>query len=125
VIFRGPGDKDVLDPYYLDCDENLTLCKKLANLKIEQCFGQNGLITRVEPRQNCGIDISVAGYANLGKAVTHFVNRLSTNRLNDSTTLCLQDSLNIKKPGPKIRGCSTTGKLTRSFATERLSLDSV
>jgi hypothetical protein len=82
----------------------LTLCKKLANLKIEECFGQNCLITRVELRQNCGIDISVAGYANLGKAVTHFVNRLSTNRLNDSTTLCLQDSLNIKKPGPKIRG---------------------
>ncbi len=103
----------------------MTLCKKLANLKIEECFGQNCLITRVELRQNCGIDISVAGYANLGKAVTHFVNRLSTNRLNDSTTLCLQDSLNIKKPGPKIRGCSTTGKLTRSFATERVSLDSV
>jgi hypothetical protein len=103
MIFRGPGDKGILDPYYLECDQNLALCKKLANLKIEDCFGQNGLLTRVELRQNCGINISVLGYANLGKAVNHFVNRLSANRLNDGTTISLRDSLNIKKPGPKIR----------------------
>ncbi len=63
----------------------------------------NGLVTRVELRQNCGIDLSVTGYANLGKAVTHFVNRLSINRLNDGSTVSLRETLNLKKPGPKIR----------------------
>jgi hypothetical protein len=73
MVFRGPGDKNVLDPTYLECEDNLILCKKVANLKIEECFGMNGLVTRVEHRQNCGIDLSVTGYANLVKAVTHFV----------------------------------------------------
>jgi hypothetical protein len=70
---------------------------------MEECFGINGLLTRVEIRQNCGIDFSVRGYANFGRAVTHFVNRLSINRINDGSTVSLRDTLNIKKPGPKIR----------------------
>jgi hypothetical protein len=70
---------------------------------MEDCFGINGLLTRVEIRQNCGIDFSVTGYANFGRAVTHFVNRLSINRINDGSTISLRDTLNIKKPGPKIR----------------------
>ncbi len=102
MVFRGPGDKNVLDPSYLECEDDLLLCKKVSNLKIEECFGMNGLITRVELRQNCGIDLSVTGYANLGKAVTHFVNRLSINRLNDGSTVSLRETLNLKKPGPKI-----------------------
>jgi hypothetical protein len=103
LIFRGPRDKAVLDPEYLDCEDDLPLCRKIANLKMEDCFGVNGLLTRVEIRQNCGIDFSVRGYANFGRAVTHFVNRLSINRINDGSTVSLRESLNIKKPGPKIR----------------------
>jgi hypothetical protein len=53
----------------------------------------NGLLTRVELRQNCGIDLTLTGYANFGRAVTQFVNRLSINRLNDGSTV----SLNKKK----------------------------
>jgi hypothetical protein len=102
MVFRGPGDKNVLDPTYLECEDNLILCKKVANLKIEECFEMNGLVMRVELRQNCGIDLSVTGYANLGRAVTHFVNRLSINCLNDGSTVSLRETLNLKKPGPKI-----------------------
>jgi hypothetical protein len=63
-----------------------------------------GLITRVELRQNCGIDLTVAGYSNLGRALNHFVNRLKANRISDGTSISLRESLNIKKPGAKIRG---------------------
>jgi hypothetical protein len=94
LIFRGPRDKAILDPAYLD---DLPLCCKIANLKMEDCFGVNGLLTRVEIRQNCGIDFSITGYANFGRAVTHFVNRLSINRINDGSTVSLRDTLNIKK----------------------------
>jgi hypothetical protein len=93
MVFRGPGDKNVLDPTYLECEDNLPLCKKVAAFLREF----------VELRQNCGIDLSVTGYANLGKAVTHFVNRISINRLNDGSTVSLRETLNLKKPGPKIR----------------------
>jgi hypothetical protein len=50
-----------------------------------------------------GIDISVSGYAKLGRALTHFVNRINANRLNDGSSTRLYEELNIKKPGPKIR----------------------
>jgi hypothetical protein len=104
MFFRGPGDKQVLDPDYLECAQNLVLCRKVANLKVEDCFGMYGLITRVELRQNCGIDLTVTGYSNLGRALNHFVNRLKANRISDGTSISLRESLNIKKPGAKIRG---------------------
>jgi hypothetical protein len=56
-----------------------------------------GLITRVELRQNCGIDLTVSGYSNLGRALNHFVNRLKANRTSDGTSVSLRESLNIKK----------------------------
>ncbi len=104
MFFRGPGNNQVLDPEYLECADNLALCRKVANLKIEDCFGMYGLITRVELRQNCGIDLMVTGYSNLGRALNHFVNRLKANRVSDGTSVSLRESLNIKKPGAKIRG---------------------
>jgi hypothetical protein len=69
----------------------------------EQCFGHEGLLTRVEMCIINGIDISVSGYAKLGRALTHFVNRINANRLNDGSSTRLYEELNIKKPGPKIR----------------------
>jgi hypothetical protein len=51
LIFRGPRDKAILDPVYLDCEDDLPNCRKIANLKMEDCFGVNGLLTRVEIRQ--------------------------------------------------------------------------
>jgi hypothetical protein len=102
-VFRGRGDKKTLDVEFLECSENLPLCKKLASLTIDQCFGQNGLISRVEMRILWDIDLSISGYAKLGKAVTHFVNRLTVNRLNDGSSKSLFEELDIKKPGPKIR----------------------
>jgi hypothetical protein len=50
-----------------------------------------------------GGDLSLTGYANLGKSLNHFVNRLSINRLNDGTTVGLREDLSIKNPGKKIR----------------------
>jgi hypothetical protein len=63
----------------------------------------NGLSTRVELRHNCGIDLTITGYANLGRALNHFVNRLKATRTSDGTSVSLRENFNIKKPGPKIR----------------------
>ncbi len=103
LIFRGRGDKNILTADYLECGDNLQLKKKIANLTFEQCFGHEGLLTRVEMRIINGIDISVSGYAKLGRALTHFVNRINANRFNDGSSTRLYEELNIKKPGPKIR----------------------
>jgi hypothetical protein len=94
--FRGPGNKQVLDPEYLECADDLALCKRVASLKIEDCFGMYGLITRVELRQNCGINLTVTKYSNLGRALNHFVNRLKANRVSDGTSISLRESLNKK-----------------------------
>ena len=103
MIFRGPGDKLTLDPEYLDAADNPDLCRKLARLTVDDCYGQFGFISRVEFRILHGIDLTVNAYANLGKAVNHFVNRLSVNAINDGTSLPLLANLQLKKPGPKIR----------------------
>jgi hypothetical protein len=103
LIFRGRGDKNILTTDYLECVDNPQLEKKLANLTFKQCFGHEGLLTRVEMRFINEIDIPVSGYAKLGRALTHYVNRINANRLNDGTSTRLFDELNIKKPGPKIR----------------------
>jgi hypothetical protein len=72
MIYRGPVVKQTLDPLYLECENDLPLCCKIAKLTIGQCFGQFFcLISRVELRVLFGIDISVTGYAKLGRAVTH------------------------------------------------------
>jgi len=102
LFFRGPGNKALLDPEYLECADNPHLCKKIANLKVGDCFGLNGLLTRIELRHNCGIDLSVTGYANLGRSLNHFVNRLKANRSSDGSSVSLRENFNIKKPGPKI-----------------------
>jgi hypothetical protein len=86
----------------LECADNRILCKKIANLKVEDCFGLNGLSTRVELRHNCGIDLSVTGYANLGRVLNHFVNRLKANRPSDGSSVSLPENFNIKKLSPKI-----------------------
>jgi hypothetical protein len=103
MIFRGPGNKLTLDPDYLEADNNIELCYRLARLTIDDCYGQFGFISRVEFRILHGIDLTVNGYANLGAAVNHFVNRLSVNAINDGTSFPLFASLQLKKPGEKIR----------------------
>jgi hypothetical protein len=103
MVFCGPRDKRTLNPNILECEDDLILCRKLANLTIDNCFGQNGLITRVELRILFDIDLSVSAYATLGRAVNHFVNRLTVNNLNDGSSVSIREELGIKKPGPKIR----------------------
>ncbi len=90
-----------MNPVILECEDDLILCRKLANLTIDNCFGHNGLITRVELRMLFNIDISVSAYATLGRAVNHFVNRLTVNNLNDRSSVSIREELGIKKPGPK------------------------
>ncbi|MFO0006491.1 MAG: hypothetical protein ACK559_35760, partial [bacterium] len=87
LFFRGRGDKALLDPEYLECADNKPLCKKVANLRVENCFGMYGLSTRVELRQNFGIELTITGYANLGRALNHFVNRLKATRTSDGTSV--------------------------------------
>ncbi len=51
MVFRGRGDKETVNVDYLECkDKSTTLCVKLANLAIEQCFGLNGLLLRLDLR---------------------------------------------------------------------------
>jgi hypothetical protein len=103
LIFRGPGDKQVLTPEFLEAGGHRSLSRKLSFLTIDDCYGQNGFISRVEFRIVHGIDLSIQGYANLGRAVNHFVDRISVNALNDGTSVPLFMSLQLKKPGTKIR----------------------
>jgi hypothetical protein len=84
MIYRGPGEKQTLDPLHLDCENDHSLCRKIAKLTIGQSSGQFFcLISRVELRVLLGIDISLTGNAKLGRAVIHVVHRLTVNRLND------------------------------------------
>jgi hypothetical protein len=103
LIFRGPGDKQVLTPEFLEAGGHRSLSRRLSFLTIDDCYGQNGFISRVEFRIVHGIDLSIQGYVNLGRAVNHFVDRISVNALNDGTSVPLFMSLQLKKPGTKIR----------------------
>jgi hypothetical protein len=103
MFFREAGNKRTLDFDYLECAENSLTCYRLGRLRVEQMYGDNGLITRAELRILWGVELSLTGYANLGKALNHFVNRLSINRLNDGSSVSLRDDLSIKNPGRKIR----------------------
>jgi hypothetical protein len=110
LIFRGPGNKLTLDPDYLELGEDPELCKKVARLTVDDCYGQYGFITRAELRIVHDIELSITGYANLGQAVNHFVNRLSVHAINDGTSISLFNSLQLKKPGVKIRSIMSKRK---------------
>ncbi len=110
LIFCGPRDKRTLNPVLLECEDDLSLCRTLSNLTIDNCYGQNGLLTRVELRLLFDIDLTVSAYATLGRAVNHYVNRLSVNNINDGTSVSIREELNIKKPGPKIRKLLANGE---------------
>ncbi len=56
LIFRGPGDKQVLTPEFLEAGGHRSLSRKLSFLTIDDCYGQNGFISRVEFRVVHGID---------------------------------------------------------------------
>jgi len=103
LIFRGPGDKLTLDPVYLEAENDSALCAKLSKLTVDDCYGQFGFISRAEFRVTHNIDLTITAYANLGRAVNHFVNRLTVNPINDGTSVPLNDKLQLKKPGVKIR----------------------
>jgi hypothetical protein len=119
LIFRGPGDKLTLDPDYLEVANDLLICKKLSALTVGDCYGQFGFISRVEFRINFDIDLSLNGYANLGRAVNHFVNRLTVNPLNDGSSISLLNNLQLKKPGTKIRAILANRK-KKPFNVETL-----
>jgi hypothetical protein len=110
LIFRGPGNKLTLDPEYLEIDDNPALCKKVARLTVDNCYGQYGFISRAELRILHDIELSITGYANLGQAVNHFVNRLSVHAINDGTAISLFNCLQLKKPGVKIRSIMSKRK---------------
>jgi hypothetical protein len=103
MFFREAGNKLPLSFEYLECEKDILTCYHLGKLTMEHLYGHNGLITRAELRLLWGVDLSLTGYANLGKSLNHFVNRLSINRLNDGTTVGLREDLSIKNPGKKIR----------------------
>jgi hypothetical protein len=103
MIFQGPGNKNTLTPAVLEAESDFSLCKKLSVLTVDECYGQYGFLTRAEFRIQLGIDLSLTGYANLGRAVNHFVNRLTVNRLNDGSATTLFSNIQLKKPGEKIR----------------------
>jgi hypothetical protein len=103
MFFREAGNKLPLTFGYLECENDSLTCYHLGKLTMEHLYGYNGLITRAELRFLWGVDLSLTGYANLGKSLNHFVNRLSINRLNDGTTVGLREDLSIKNPGKKIR----------------------
>jgi hypothetical protein len=103
MIFQGPGNKNTLTPAILEADSDFLLCSKIAVLTVDECYGQYGFISRAEFRIQLGIDLTLTGYANLGRAVNHFVNRLTVNRLNDGSASTLFSNIQLKKPGEKIR----------------------
>jgi hypothetical protein len=107
MVFRGPGNKLPLDTDFLGATGNFNLCRKLSTLTIGDCYGQFGLLTSAELRIIHDIELSLEGYANLGRAVNHFTNRLTVRRLNDGTSASLENNLQLKKPGVKIRGMLT------------------
>jgi hypothetical protein len=89
--------------------------QKIARLTVDNCYGQYGFITRAEFRIVHNIDLSITGYANLGQAVNHFVNRLSVHAINDGTAISLFNSLQLKKPGVKIRSIMSKRKKNLSI----------
>ncbi len=103
MIFQGPGNKNTCTPAILEADSDFLLCKKLSVLTVDECYGQFGFITRAEFRIQFGIDLTLTGYANLDRAVNHFVNRLTVNCINDGTASTLFSNIQLKKPGEKIR----------------------
>jgi hypothetical protein len=87
----------------LEAESDFSLCKKLSVLTVDECYGQYGFLTRAEFRIQLRIDLTLTGYANLGRAVNHFVNRLTVNRLNDGSATTLFSNIQFKKPGEKLR----------------------
>jgi hypothetical protein len=105
MIFQGPGNKNTLTPAVLEADSDFSLCKKLSVLTVDECYDQFGFLTRAEFRIQLGIDLTLTGYANLGRAVNHFVSRLTVNRLNDGTASTLFSNIQLKNQVKKYATC--------------------
>jgi len=103
LIYRAPRDKLMLNPEFLEIGHDPLLCNKISRLTVQDCFGQYGLISRAEFRITFDVDMPISCYAKLGRAVNHFVNRFSVNRMNDGTSKTLRSEIAVKKPGKKIR----------------------
>jgi len=103
LIFRGRGERQLLNTDYLGISEEPELCKKIAFLTIEECYGILGFLDREEFLTQLNINVSLDTYSKLKKAITHFVNRLRPNTESDGSVKTIGADFRIKKPGKKIR----------------------
>jgi hypothetical protein len=74
----------------------------MASLKARDFFNVNGIKTRQELVFDCGVDLSLTGYAELVRCLNHYVRRLKPNTRNNGSNSTIVESVGIlKKPGEK------------------------
>ena len=103
VFFRNRREKLPLTYEYLGCaDPDQT--RILANLTFQNCFGEEGTLSREQLFHQTGLNLSPAHYRLLISALTNFLNRINTIRESDGSAVTIYDAFcTIKKPAVKIR----------------------
>jgi hypothetical protein len=111
LIFRGPGDKQTIDNYYLEATDS-DFCV-LATLPAREFFNVNGLKTRLEINMEFALNLSIECYVKLANCLNHFVRRIRPQTRNNGSRISLTDNfLHLKWPGKKLRECLTKKRKT-------------
>jgi hypothetical protein len=109
LFFRGPGDKNVIDNYYLESNENDF--RILASLPAREFFNVNGIKTRLEINMDFRINLSIESYVKLANCINHFVRRMRPQARNNGSRISFADNfLSLKRPGKKLRESLTKKK---------------
>jgi hypothetical protein len=102
IFFRGPGNKEILNPTFLDLPESGT--NVIASLTARDFFNVNGVKTRMELEIEFNLTLSLQGYADLVRCLNHYVRRLKPNERNNGSITSISAEFGmLKKPGKKIR----------------------
>jgi hypothetical protein len=111
LFFRGPGDKQTIDNYYLEANDS-DFCV-LATLPAREFFNVNGLKTRLEVNMEFALNLSIECYFKLANCLNHFVRRMRPQARNNGSRISLTDNfLHLKRPGKKLRDCLTKKRKT-------------
>jgi hypothetical protein len=77
IFFRGPGNKEPLNCFYLELPESGN--NALAFLTAREFFNVNGVKTRLELELEYNLTLGLQGYADLVRCLNHYVRRLKPN----------------------------------------------
>lgn len=103
IFYRDRGDKNVLTFDFLGV--TITSQKIIcARLTLQECFGQNGILSYPEFALTTGLNLSLAGFNLLKKALQLFLTRINVDRISDGSAKSINNCFCLlKKPSRTCR----------------------